>query len=285
MNAKIRKVASASPAAPTNDGLRTPRLADAIVSSCRAGRTLVVGIQGGQGTGKTTLARRTVTELAGAGHRAVAFSLDDFYTGAEERAALAESLPGNPYYRIPRGMPGTHRVALLHETLTRLKAGRDVELPVFDKSARGGYGDVAPRTIPVHGRRDVVLFEGWCLGMPRATPAEVEAACRRHGLLGRTAPPAPDHVRAVLDRVAAYQPLWSLVDLFVMLRPDSPGLIERWRLEQEHELIAATGEGLTDEQVRELVRCFLPFTYLCYERVQADVVIELDENHTGGVVL
>lgn len=240
----------------------------------RRGKTVIVGIQGGQGTGKTTLAGYLAGRLSEEGCVGVAFSIDDFYTGFAERRRLAALNPGNPFYRIPRGMPGTHRTEELYTALARLKSGRDVDLPVFDKSARGGEGEIAARPADVRGRKDFVLFEGWCVGMPKAGVEELSAILRRHRL-----PPAAGGFETVLAGLGPYQRIWGMLDLVMTLQPDSPELHERWRLQQERELAARTGSALAEERVREMVRLFLPFTYLCYNKLAPDIRLHIDREH------
>ena len=242
----------------------------------RGGGTAVIGIQGGQGTGKTTLSRYLVARLAGQGIRTVAFSLDDFYTGRDDRLHLADRHRGNPFYSIPRGMPGTHRTTLLTETLDLLKAGHDVDLPVFDKSAHGGYGDIAPRTVPVRGRQDVVFFEGWFTGMPPGGMADLQASCRRYEIDIEASRP---HLEAVLAHLDEYVPIWARLDHLVLLRPDSPRLHEQWRLEQEQALRTASGSGLSDDAVRELVRRFLPLSCLSYDTSKPDLSMHINARH------
>ena len=253
--------------------------ADAIYGLRRPGKTVIVGIQGGQGTGKTTLASYLVSRLMHEGYQVVSFSIDDFYTNYEDRRCLAAQHSGNPFYQLPRGMPGTHRTAALLDTLSRLKNGDDVDLPVFDKSAQQGQGDIANRVETVRGRQDFVFFEGWCVGMPVVTSEELLAICHRQQLQDICPLPAAIHLDAVLTHLGAYQRLWELIDFLVMLYPDSLLLHEKWRLEQEKELIARTGTGMPDAQVSDMFRHFLPFTCLCYEKLVPDMRIHINKEH------
>lgn len=246
------------------------------------GQTLAIAIQGGQGTGKTTLARWLIDQLAATGLSTVGFSLDDCYRSAAERAAIAAAHPGNPYYQLPRGMPGTHRTEALLDALRKLRRGEDVDLPRFDKALHAGRGDIASEVLAVRGRQDLVVFEGWCAGVPPATAAEVIALWNRIATSDPTLPSpplAPEHLSAVLTHVPAYQPVWALIDVWIVLRPDSPVLHLVWREQQEAELRARTGQGLSPAEVQDLVRHFLPFTYLCYERIRADLCIGIDRRH------
>ena len=68
-------------------------LADWLVAARRQrGSTLLVGVHGGQGTGKTTLCRVLELLLADAGLSCLSLSLDDYYLARAERAALAEQV-------------------------------------------------------------------------------------------------------------------------------------------------------------------------------------------------
>ena len=255
-------------------------LAHTIYGLSRSGETVIVGIQGGQGTGKTTLANYLVSRLLNEGCHVVSVSIDDFYTSYDNRRCLAAQHSGNPFYQLPRGMPGTHHTAELYDTLSRLKNGDDVDLPVFDKSAHQGYGDIANRVEAVRGRQDFVLIEGWCIGMPMVTLDELLAICHRQHLQDIWTLPAAIHLDVVLAHLEAYQRLWGMIDFLMMLYPDTLLLHEKWRLEQEKDMIARTGAGMPDAQVSDMFRHFLPFTCLCYEKLVPDLRIHINKEHS-----
>ncbi len=254
-------------------------LAEAIRTRHQTGETRIVGIQGGQGTGKSTLAAYLADRLRREGFAVVSFSIDDFYTSSTERQRLAAQRPDNPFYQLPRGMPGTHRVDALHTTLARLKHGEDLDLPLFDKATNKGRGDTSEQVVPVRGRQDFALFEGWCVGMPTCGADELIDICHREGLTDDTALLDPTHLAAVIADLRPYERLWRLIDLSVMLRPDRLSLHEQWRQKQERELIARRGTGMTREQVRTFVSHFLPFTCLCYAGMKPDLRIRIDDKH------
>jgi len=243
------------------------------------GKTIIVGIQGGQGTGKTTIVQVLEKQLKKKGFGVQSFSLDDFYTTYKERLALQQKFPNNTFYQISRGLPGTHRVKYLYQVLQKAKAGKDFEIPMFDKSLYDGKGDVLSKTRKVKGRQDFVILEGWCVGMPEISSAELLKICKQNSIdIKKLDPSLQDH-KVVLGFVKEYQPVWNLLDYQIMLKADSPEVHKKWRLLQETRLKAAKGKGMNEKQVHAFVEPYLPFTYVCYDLIKPDVKVLIDEKH------
>ena len=125
-------------------------------------KPLFIGINGAQGTGKSTLVR--LFELCGteAGFKVAVLSIDDFYLSKAARAQIAETV--HPLLAT-RGVPGTHDVEQLKSCLSQLldsQAGT-VKIPRFDKAADNPVttDHLAPTTLPV----DLVILEGWFIGL------------------------------------------------------------------------------------------------------------------------
>ena len=123
---------------------------------------LIMGINGAQGTGKSSLAYilRHLLE-SGFNRHTISLSIDDLYLGRNARLKLAKDV--HPLLAT-RGVPGTHDIELGLKLLRQLKSGLDrpFSIPVFDKA---GDDQAPPQqwqqvTKPV----DIVLFEGWCVG-------------------------------------------------------------------------------------------------------------------------
>ena len=245
----------------------------------RQGKTTIVGIQGGQGTGKTTIVQFLEKQLKGQGFKVQSFSIDDFYKSWKERKALQQKYPVNPFYQISRGLPGTHRVKFLLETLKKAKAGKAFEIPVFDKSLYEGKGDVLSKTKKVKGRQDCVIIEGWCVGIPEVSSEKFLQICKKNKINIKKLDTTLKEHKVVLTFLKEYQPIWKLLDYQIMLKADSPEVHKKWRLLQETRLKAKKGQGMSKQEVHAFVEPFLPFTYVCYDLIEPDVKVFIDEKH------
>lgn len=206
--------------------------ADSAVAEAIAGRhaalrrSILVGLSGAQGSGKSTMAPRLAALLAQRGLCAVVLALDDFYLTKAERAELACEV--HPLLAT-RGVPGTHDTGLLAASIDDLLAGRPARVPHFDK---GDDDRVGFRTL--EGPVDVILLEGWCIGA-RAQPAA--ALAEAVNTLEREEDADGIWRRWVNHRLASeYAALFARLDLAVLLRAPDFAVVERWRTEQEAHL-------------------------------------------------
>lgn len=214
-------------------------LARQIARKAANGKLLVVGINGAQGSGKTTLCKFLTLLLKQRGLRAVTLSLDDLYLTKAERQQLANDV--HPLFAT-RGVPGTHAIGMGRAIIEDLLAGRSFTLPRFDKARddRKGEGE------EVSGPVDVLLLEGWCVG---ARPQEAEALAAPVNDLEREED--PDGLwRGLVNHWLAedYARLFDLIDLLVMLKVDGFPAVMRNRALQEAKLATANPDapGLMD---------------------------------------
>lgn len=228
----------------------SPQLVGAILALCarvpRQEGALVIGINGPQGCGKSTLAAAVVARVRAAGKVAVALSIDDFYLTRAAQTELASCHPGNRYLEH-RGYPGTHDVELGSATLQalrRARAGDVVRCPVYDKSAHDGRGDRAARSLwpEVAGPIDLIVFEGWMLGFP-----PVALAANADRFLADSA-----------ELLPAYQPWLASLDAFVHLEASDLRDIVAWRVDAERSRRETGAAALTDEQARDYIERFVP---------------------------
>ena len=195
-------------------------------------RFSVIGLSGLQGSGKSTLARQTVAAANARGIAAMTVSIDDFYLGRAARKKLARTV--HPLL-ITRGVPGTHDVPLVHATLHALRHAspkNPARVPRFDKG-------IDTRLPPSRWHRvrqppRIVIFEGWCIGVPPQTHAELKKPINE---LERSEDADGTWRRWVNDQLRRhYVPLWKQLDELAVLRAPGFDIVLKWRDEQERAL-------------------------------------------------
>jgi D-glycerate 3-kinase len=212
-------------------------------------RPFILGINGPQGSGKTTLSNKICERLKADKVSAITISIDDFYISRMDQIRFAAQFQDNPYLQL-RGYPGTHDVPLGTQTLKSLKAKAPTKIPRYDKSAHQGKGDrlPEPQWPKIEAPVDMVIVEGWMLGF---TPVPGKAI------------PNP-HFKAVNKFLAHYQAWHDLLGGFLQLEADDYRHVLEWRVEAEEKMKAAGKPGMTKEQVQAYIELFLPAyaTYL-----------------------
>lgn len=247
---------------------------DIIATRERLGRTVMIGLCGPQGSGKSSTAQRLVERLGALGLKAVARSLDDFYLTRQDRGALARTI--HPLLAT-RGVPGTHDLAMLHATLDQLASaqpGAIVALPTFDKTT----DDRAPRPLwpSSAGCVDVVILEGWCVG---ARPQPHEALEMPVNALETIEDPDATWRTSINDQLAGpYAALFGRLDRRYLLRAPSFDVVFQWRAEQENGLERpqdGSRPPMTESQLRRFIAHYERLTLWLAEDEPADLVVDI----------
>lgn len=243
--------------------------------------TLLLGINGAQGTGKSTLAEfLALAASESSGWQAAVLSIDDFYLTREERRTLADEV--HPLFAT-RGVPGTHDTEMLSaslDELAHLGAGQTARLPRFDKSIDDRANEAQwPR---VTGPLDLIVLEGWCVG---SSAEPEEALIEPANQLEDDEDPEGIWRGYANERLREdYGPIFDRLDALVFLAAPSFDAILEWRIEQERKLAERSGAGSHVMNDAEVAR-FIGF----YERItrhnlaaipsRADVVFTLCKDH------
>ena len=125
-------------------------------------KTFIIGLAGGQGTGKTTISSLIRLILITYFKLSVfKISIDDFYKTRKERIALSKKV--HPML-LTRGVPGTHDINMMLDFFKKSKAKKfkNMKLPNFNKAIDDRFPKNKWNTI--NKRPDVIIFEGWCVG-------------------------------------------------------------------------------------------------------------------------
>jgi D-glycerate 3-kinase len=211
-------------------------------------KPLIQGILAGQGTGKSTLAFILILILGEMGYRTCSLSLDDLYKTYRSRLILQQQDPR----LIWRGPPGTHDLDLgisILDALRQPNSDAIIQLPRFDKSAYEGAGD---RGIPeaISGA-DIVLFEGWFVGVRPIDPAVFDNA----------PPPIIDDsdrqfARDMNAKLQDYLPLWERLDRLILLYPLDYRWSLQWRQEAEDRAKKLGKPGMSNLEIEQFVNYF-----------------------------
>jgi len=260
----------------TLEKLWLPTALDLATARQKLDRTLIQGILGGQGTGKSTLCIILKLILNFLGLTVANLSIDDLYLTYDQRQELKQKDPR----LIWRGPPGTHDVNLgieVIELCLQQDRDREILLPHFDKSAYNGSGDRAnPETI---AKPDILLFEGWFVGVqpidqsffdnplqPIVTTEDIQFAKDNN------------------QRLQAYLPLWNKLDRLIVLSPEDYRLSRQWRKEAEHKMIASGKTGMSDREIDRFVKYFWqslhPELFIKPLLKTADLVVEIKSDRT-----
>lgn len=243
----------------------------------------VLGINGAQGTGKSTAAEVLAKLLQRRGFKVCCLSIDDLYLMRAERESLAEEV--HPLLRT-RGVPGTHDLALGLELLEALKsagAGTQTGIPRFDKAQDDRK--------PPHqwelwqGRPDLIVFEGWCVG---ARPEPAESLAKPVNDLETREDPDGRWRRFAHTRLKDYQALFGKLDYLVMLKAPSFDQVYQWRSEQEAALAAhLKAQGLeapnlmSASDLKRFIQHYERMTRWILKEMpgRADLLLELNAAH------
>lgn len=254
----------------------------------------VIGINGPQGSGKSTAAAFLKSILERRFGRSVCvLSVDDIYLGSDRRGRLAREV--HPLLAT-RGVPGTHDTRLGERLIGRLQKARHgstTTIPRFDKAADEPYPEA--QWDRFDGRPDFILFEGWCVGALPEPPDRLEQPVNR---LERQEDADGVWRTWVNRRLREYQSLFQVIDRLIMLKAPSFEQVYQWRLLQERKLAESNRHAgrsqerppaIMDEvQLRRFVMHFERLTRWLLEEMpsRADMVLTLDAGHcVTGVTL
>ena len=205
--------------------------------------TYFVGINGCQGSGKSTLTDYISSYLFTKYQlNVVVMSLDDFYLSREKRKKLATDI--HPLLAT-RGVPGTHDVVALERIISQLKAQKTgFSIPRFNKATDDPYPEDQWQTIekPI----DIILLEGWCWGVKPQTAEQLKSPINELELQQDTNGEWRNYVNEQLK--SAYVPLYDEMDFWLALQAPSFDCVYKWRLEQEQKL-QAKNIGLTNSKI------------------------------------
>ena len=248
--------------------------------------TLFLGLSGGQGSGKTTIAGILKIILKKFFKRKIyVSSIDNFYKTHEERNKMSNKV--HPLF-ITRGVPGTHDINLVKNffDIIRRKKFKKIQLPKFEKAIDNRLKK--KYWFNIKKKPEIVILEGWCVGAkPQISslikkPVNTLEKYEDNNLIWRK------YVNEKLKK--EYKKLFSMIDFFIFMKIPNFKAVFKWRLLQENKLRKKSHPNKKIMSYNEIKR-FIMF----YERItlqmlkdlskSASIVMFLKKNHLIKKVL
>jgi len=232
------------------------------------GKTLFLGLSGGQGSGKTTIVGIMKIILEKFFKRKVyTISIDDFYKTLKERNQMSRTI--HPLFKT-RGVPGTHDIKLIKKLFNFIKRRKfkKFKLPKFDKS----IDDRAKREYwtNIKKRPEIIILEGWCVGAkPQSNfliknPINALEKNEDKNLTWR------NYVNNKLKN--EYQKIFAMIDHFIFLKVPNFNMVLKWRFLQERKLKKKSylnKKIMSHTQIKRFI--------MFYERITLQMIKDLDK--------
>ncbi len=241
--------------------------------------TKVIGLTGGQGSGKSTISNILKIVLKEYFNlETVIFSIDDFYKTFKDRKKMSKKI--SPLF-LTRGVPGTHETKLLYNCIKNLKRKnfKKITIPKFDKS----IDDRLPKNKwqKIKKKPNIVIFEGWCVGVkPQKNkdllvPVNTLEKINDKKKIWRT--------RINQELKNQYKKIFDLIDISIFLKVPNFKYVYKWRLLQEKKLkTASKGKKIMNsKQIKEFIMYYERLTKHMLKNLshQTDILIKIDKKH------
>ena len=193
---------------------------------------LIVGLAGGQGSGKTTIS--SIISLILKKYfklKVFKISIDDFYKTKKQREILSKNKHS---LLLTRGVPGTHDIKIMLDFFRKIKTKnfKSLKLPKFNKANDDRYKK--KHWYKLKSRPDVVIFEGWCVG---AKPQSLRLLKKPINTIEKAYDKSLKWRRFVnLQLKTNYKKLYSQLDSLLYLKVKNFNLLKKWRIKQEEKL-------------------------------------------------
>ena len=253
-----------------------------IVKKSNKKSPLIIGLAGGQGTGKTTIA--SIISLILKKYfklKVFKISIDDFYKTRNERKKISKSI--HPLLMI-RGVPGTHDYKIIYEFFKKIKNKKIAKfrLPKFDKSKDERYNKKF--WYKIYSKPDVIIFEGWCVGAKSQKNSKLIKSINSLEKISDQNFVWRKYVNLQLKK--NYKNLFKQIDEIIYLKANNFKILQKWRIKQEKVLWL---KSKNKRSLRIMNRSDIINFMQTYQRITqnmfkdapkyASIVIKLNSNH------
>ena len=242
-------------------------------------KTQVIGLTGGQGSGKSTISNILQIILKeNYNLETVIFSIDDFYKTLNERKIMSKNI--SPLF-LTRGVPGTHDTKILLNCIKKLQniKFKKLTIPRFNKATDDRVSK--KKWLKITKKPHIVILEGWCVGAEQQKNKDLLIAINeleKH----------QDKERIWRNRVNQelkkdYKKIFKLINKIIFLKVPSFKYVFKWRLLQEKKLriIFKGKKTMTDKQIKKFIMFYERLTKHMLKTLtnKADCVIKIDTKH------
>ncbi len=240
------------------------------------GKTLFLGVSGGQGSGKTTITAILKIILREFFNRKVyTISIDDFYKTLKERKHMFNKI--HPLFKT-RGVPGTHDTNLIRKLFffIKKKKFKIFKMPKFDKSIDDRFEKKYWNTIKK--KPEIVILEGWCVGAKPQTnlllkkPKNILEKYEDKNLVWRK------YVNNKLKK--EYKKIFQMIDHNIFVKIPNFNVVLKWRFLQEKKL---ANNSISKKKIMSYaeIKRFIMF----YERITLQMIKDLSRSASMVIFL
>ena len=182
-------------------------------------------IAGSQGSGKSTLSLQIKKYFKEFYFKnVVILSIDDFYLSSHQRKQLAKKFKSNLF--DTRGVPSTHNLELLIETVDKLKRNKfPVYIPIFDKVT-----DNKKKYKRKINKADLIILEGWCVG---SKPIDLKYLKKNINDLEKINDSNMIWRTAYNKSLVEYQKLFNKFNHYIFIKLPNWQYVINWKYKQE----------------------------------------------------
>jgi len=246
----------------------------------KKGKTLFLGLSGGQGSGKTTVVKILKIILKKFFKRKIyVSSIDDFYKTLKDRNKM--SYITHPLFKT-RGVPGTHDINLIKKFFHSIKKNKfkKTKLPKFDKS----IDDRLKKKYwyNVKERPEIVILEGWCVG---ARPQPNSLIKKPINILEKNEDQNLTWRKYVNEKIKReYKKLFAMIDCYIFIKIPNFNAVFKWRLLQENKLKKVARNKKKIMSYNNIKRFIMFYQRITLQMIKdssksASIVMLLNRNH------
>ena len=245
-------------------------------------KTLIIGLAGGQGSGKTTIS--SILSLILKKYfklNVFIVSIDDFYKTRKHRKILSKKK--HPLL-MTRGVPGTHDINLMMSFFKKIKSKKfkSLEVPKFNKAIDDRYKKSL--WYKVRSKPDVIIFEGWCVGARAQSNNQLKKPINSLEKVYDQEANWRVYVNKQLKN--KYKILFKQLDGLLYLKAKNFNLLKEWRLKQERKLWIQTKNKknlkiMSTGDVISFMQTYQRITQQMFKDAlkSSSIIMDLNSNH------